>query len=414
MEQEDIHGILTCRFCGKDDFVSRRGLLQHQRTNKICLAAQVDYDPDNAPNIVQAPVAENTIVDTDPISEYEVDPSTNEAWNELADISRGISTVNMNMDDDDDDDDDNGGFFPDNEDEDIGEVVESNEDFSNLFAGEAMAPDPTNNVIDCSFGAEFTPDAPEWALLDYFRKYCKYGKRKFTRFSQAEEFAIKVLHTLYKKGCALDTYEELMRPFLCQFGNIQEDQPLTDSPWYITRQTLMRRLSIRYNVYPQAKFFEAEVLQGAEVSFDKRMPSYFVEKDVTLPASGSEVKVYTLDFAEELMRLLSDPRLDDSDWDFFDNDPLAPPPQEHVILGNMPTGLGYRDTYHVRIRMKGMERKEVLLAIIIYLDETSTAQFADLGYFPVKFSLGNFKPKVCNCFRIHIQPGPVTHPMASF
>ena len=60
-------------------------------------------------------------------------------------------------------------------------------------------------------------------------------------------------------------------------------------------------------------------------------------------------------------------------------------------MGNVPSGRAYRESYRAYIEHKG---KQLLLAIIIYIDETSTGQFANLGYQPIKMSLGNFTEKV--------------------
>ena len=85
--------------------------------------------------------------------------------------------------------------------------------------------------------------------------------------------------------------------------------------------------------------------------------------------------------------LLSDPRIVDSDYLFFGNNPFAPPPSNTSAIKDLNTGLACTETCKKRITKPG---KQALLPVIFYLDGATTGQFSALSIEALKFSLGIF------------------------
>ena len=89
--------------------------------------------------------------------------------------------------------------------------------------------------------------------------------------------------------------------------------------------------------------------------------------------------------------LLTDPRITDDEYLFFNDNPFSRPPNnDNTVIGDINTGEAYRKSYNKYITKPG---KQVLLPFIFYCDGTATGQFADLPITPFKFTLGIFKRK---------------------
>ena len=69
---------------------------------------------------------------------------------------------------------------------------------------------------------------------------------------------------------------------------------------------------------------------------------------------------------------------------FFDNDPLAEPPEKLIFLGDLNTGDAYLETYRKLIT----KPNQVLLPVPLYIDGAVTGQFSDLPITALKMSLG--------------------------
>ena len=130
---------------------------------------------------------------------------------------------------------------------------------------------------------------------------------------------------------------------------------------YIGRKPLIKRLEKRYN------------LQG-------KGPQ---EKVVRLPFSREVVRISVFDAEDCLVQLLTNPLLTANDFDFFDDDPLAGPPQDSLFVGNINTGAGYEATYEALV--KGPN--EQVMGVLFYIDGAVTGQFSDLPVTAVKISL---------------------------
>ena len=72
-------------------------------------------------------------------------------------------------------------------------------------------------------------------------------------------------------------------------------------------------------------------------------------KTITLPSSRTCVNMICNDAGAMVRSLITDPRVRDEDYLFFDDDDLfAGPPLNFDYLGDINTGLSYRETYRRR------------------------------------------------------------------
>jgi len=58
-----------------------------------------------------------------------------------------------------------------------------------------------------------------------------------------------------------------------------------------------------------------------------------------LPHSKAEVDLVYHDFLSQVKSLLIDPRINDEDYLFFNNDPFGPPPSHFLTISDINTGL---------------------------------------------------------------------------
>ncbi|CAB9531417.1 hypothetical protein (Partial), partial [Seminavis robusta] len=109
-----------------------------------------------------------------------------------------------------------------------------------------------------------------------------------------------------------------------------------------------------------------------------------------LPHTKSKVKIYRRHSRDLVESLLTDPRWEDEDWLFFDNkngepDPFAPPHNDLKQIGNLNTGLAYRETYKKLITKTD---KQILVRLPLYIDGAVTGEFDKLQDTALKISLG--------------------------
>ena len=89
-------------------------------------------------------------------------------------------------------------------------------------------------------------------------------------------------------------------------GKMEDYEQLKDCNAYVSQKVMMKKLKARYNM--ENKFAE--------------------QQKVKLPISGAVVKLTLHDPGPVIQALLTDPRINDADYFFFDDDPLAPPLKE--------------------------------------------------------------------------------------
>ena len=88
--------------------------------------------------------------------------------------------------------------------------------------------------------------------------------------------------------------------------------------------------------------------------------------------------------------LLTDPRLEDADYLFYDENPLAPPPKSHKTISDLHTGKAFRHTHRLEIPPG---TRQQLLPVILYIDGSAISHFHDLEVIQVKVSLGFLGPR---------------------
>ena len=202
-----------------------------------------------------------------------------------------------------------------------------------------------------------------------FSTYCANAHRTFLPFSKHQSTAIDLLNRLRQKNAALNTYESMMEWHLRANGVLNNRQKLSTYSQYISRESLYSFLRIRYNIPEE---------------------SYSNVKKITLPHSKAKVNIVWNDAQAIIQSLLTDPRIKDEDYLFFNNDPFAAPPDNLNYVQDLNTGRAYIETYH-RAIMPGAN--EVLLPVIFYIDAANTGHFVDLPITVVKLSLGIFTRK---------------------
>ena len=207
------------------------------------------------------------------------------------------------------------------------------------------------------------PRAPNTEMRAKFRKYCRHQKRDIQPMTKETATSIRLVDTLRKKKAPLNAYEEVMEWHLREtLPWFNEEHTLQHTPDYFTRPTLMKRVAKRYNVGPL---------------FPK-------SETVRLPFSKSKVNIPYTDAADCIVSLLTDPRIDDDNYSFYDDDPLAPPPLSVPYLEDLHTGDAYLKSYEKFITKKN----QVLLPVVVYIDAAVTGQFSALPITAVKIGLG--------------------------
>ena len=93
---------------------------------------------------------------------------------------------------------------------------------------------------------------------------------------------------------------------------------------------------------------------------------------------------------KQIQSLLTDPRILDQDYLFFDNNPFKAPPLDIKIIQDLNTGRAFTQTYAKLITKQG---RQILLPVIFYIDGANTGHFVDLALTAVKFTFGIFTRK---------------------
>jgi len=209
---------------------------------------------------------------------------------------------------------------------------------------------------------EVNAGTADTSMLDNFRSYLKEAL-DFAPFSGKQEAAVKLLLHLRRTKASLDTYEILMRWHLETVGRLHPRESLFKSPHFISRDKLYKELKIRYN----------------------RHLGYGNVTEIILPASKAKVKMVWNDSKLVIQSLLTDPRVKTEHYLWFNDDPLAPPPDNLDYISDLNTGKSYTETYKKLITKPG---KQILCPIVIYTDAAATGQFVDNPITAVKIALG--------------------------
>ena len=151
----------------------------------------------------------------------------------------------------------------------------------------------------------------------------------------------------------MNAYKTVMEWHLKEKKVIREYETVGDAgPEYIGRKTLIDRLILRYNLKDKAP----------------------TERLIRLPHSREVARITCHDAAHCMQQLLTNPQIKDEDYSFFDDDPLAPPPENLDYVGDAITGDSYTGTHSILIK----EPNHQLLGVIFYIDGAVTGQFSGL------------------------------------
>ena len=208
------------------------------------------------------------------------------------------------------------------------------------------------------------------SVRDNFEAYCASISRRFVDELPAKAGeAVELLSILRRTSAPLGLYEIIMKWHFFSMQKILRHQRMSDTSHFFNRNGLYKYLFSRYH------------MDGGR---------YNIEKEITLPSSAATVKIILHDAMASFESLLTDPRIKDEDYLFFDNDPFAPPPSHIPIISDVNTGKVYTETYKKLITKPD---KQILLPVIFYIDGAATGHFVDLNITAVKFTFGIFNRK---------------------
>ena len=196
-------------------------------------------------------------------------------------------------------------------------------------------------------------------IREQFYNYVERIKKEQKSFLEEEKTAIKLLHLLKRKGAPLNTYQEVMEWHLKESDKMEHYQQMKDCRTYISRDVMMDRLRQRYNMGNK----------------------YPYRKKIKLPVSGSVVRMTLHSPAAVIQSLLTDPRIKDDEYCFFDDNPLAPPPERVTNIGELMTAYGYRTTHKKRVD-KDPEKRQQLLPVPLYIDGSAVSHFHNMEVIP--------------------------------
>jgi hypothetical protein len=259
------------------------------------------------------------------------------------------------------------------------EDATSGEDFAAIGEDESVEDSEDSGTTGAEAGGMVTDDAGSALVEDNeeerfhwekrkalpwnsFAEYVECDRKKFKALTELEQRAIKIMRTLIKKRAPLDTYQAVMAWHLQETGQLAWDEPVGQSPHFISRKLLMPRLRKRYHMDHQ----------------------YAKAVTITLPHSKSKVTVWKKLARDNVLSLLTDPRWTDNDWLYFEDNPFAKPPEDYPFIEDLNTGEAYQVTHKKLIT----KPNQILVAVPLYIDGAVTGQFDKLQVTALKMSIG--------------------------
>ena len=238
------------------------------------------------------------------------------------------------------------GFHPVAEDEVI--------DVVNLGTEPSIEGSTTKEDVDCSH-------------IEQFKEYVSKATLDIANFLAEMKAAIELMDMLNRVGGSLQQYDDISKWHVAN----------SDAKGYVSAKKLHKDLRERYNL---------------EWNAPKEMT-------VVLPHCKETVKLATHNIQRQTIGILTDPRLGDDDYLFFNNDPTAPPPEDLEIVGDINTSRAYRETYKAKIANEPVTkcgRHRVLCPFIFYLDGCVTGSFQSMSIEILKFTIGLLNGKARN------------------
>jgi hypothetical protein len=349
---------LSCPYCGRTNFSTKRGLSQHQQRNKYCLnKINESFGMRRDTTMIAHDYLQMTTILKPSTQQYSVQTAFASAVPAQSTVAQPSEPVQQRN---------NKRTFSDVESMSSNDSVQTvNDDglFDLQFAEIVNEP----GEYPASPASSSTKSGPDFSLREQFKLFM--GKQIGCGvFTQDEVNAIKLLCTLRKTRAPLSAYESVMHWHFVSNGSLHPWQTVHQSLAYIPREKLFTKLRKRYNC----------------------TEGYHNITKITLPHSKAKATIVWNDAKAAMTSLLTDPRIVDEDYLFFGNDPLASPPSQLNYVEDLNTGRAYTETYAKLISKPG---KQVLLPVIFYIDAANTGHFADLPVTAVKFSLGIFSRK---------------------
>ena len=366
---------IQCPYCLREDFQSERGLQQHLTKNQRCSVAHeaaVSLNPAKRVRKAEA-IAQDVLAEFsyrikwkvhEALKLHDADARRKASGNVVVDKSELLvsdsglaqdtevpvrvlrSSRNLDQTEtpfpDQDHADDEGPF----------DAFSTSEDNDSEQLEEASTNDNEETVFNTR-------------IRDQFKENCA-PDRFFLPFLSSEVTGVKLMDVIRTTKGPLNAYKAIMSWHLRERGLILDHQGLGHAvqDQYIGRNTLMKRLIRRY-------------------SMTEKGP---VVHTIKLPSCGDTVKIPCFKAEDCIEQLLTNPRLVPEDYQFFDDDPLAPPPEDLDYIGDCITGDAYIATHRELIK----EPNHQLMGVIFYIDGAVTGQFAHLPVTAVKMSLTIF------------------------
>jgi len=361
--------LFVCRACGRNDFRTQRGLTQHQQSRKGCHPAVItrelfgvnSQDKEGRKKRLRGMLETTRIQYPRKSTNF-----GNIEWTFDEPFGGNDSFIHGGDSNDKDDDDNNNKGL---EAATTNDAAADHDDVFCDFDDNSVASndnDGSSNGV-CQNNDDFGSDNddPIDDILNNFKEY-EARSPNFSVFEKSHRIAVELCRLLRQTKASLETYDLVMQWHFWANDELLDDQKVGSHPDYISREKLFRQLRARYNV-DNTKWTRI--------------------KDMVLPFSKAHVRIVQNDAQAMMQSLLTDPRITDDDYCFFENDPFAPPPDNLDYIGDLNTGQSYKKTYHELIKDPS---KEILLPIVFYMDGAVTGQFVGLPVTAVQFSLGIF------------------------
>ena len=356
--------MFRCELCGKDDFRTRGGYNNHtancQEKHQQMVNSNQPKESGSSPMRLRSSRNRATVAGQ-VHQQSEVSHPERGGTGLMNDVDDGeVEDITNGMEDLMDaeiDDESTGGYEAEGSDDENEGSDDESQGYPLMVDGES-SDDESDEDDD--------EEAPIRLIREQFRSYTE---GKFPPLNTYEVTCIKLMDVLKRKGSPLNTHPELMEWHLKSSGKMEHYKQLKDCPAYISQKVMLKRLKVRYNM--ENKFAE--------------------EVKVKLPVSGAVVKLTLHDPHYVIQALLTDPRIQDADYFFFDDDPLAPPPERTTRVSNLKTASGFKDTY--KAFQIDPEKRQQLLPLVFYLDGSAVSHFHDMEVIPFKVSLGIFNTK---------------------
>ena len=346
-------GRLACIYCKRDNFKSARGLSQHLEKSRICqnkaklerltqTYGKTEFSP-------QLKGKERPVTDSD-FGLIESLMQNKERWLKNHDLDGVKLVIGDHFEANSDATSNNES----NHDDDIFELNNDQDEGQNAANDQNLGQDNPN----CEHQ---TPQTDTW-IRDQFHGYCNQMIHNHLPLSSDEKAAIELMYVLRLKSAPLDAYNEVMMWHLKRAGLAHEYETGKDNKHFISRPKLIAMLTKRYNM-------------------EGKLPT---RTTICLPVSRSKVMITLHDVKAVIQRLLTDPRNNPEDFEFFGGDPRAPPPQNLDYVGHLNTGQAYLQT-HAKLCV---EEGDQVLAVPLAIDGASISQFHSMELVAVKIALG--------------------------